>query len=59
MGAGDDIRARAGLAAELWRFLSERRKWWLLPLLVLIFLVGGLLLLAQITPLGPLVYTVF
>ena len=58
-GAGEEIRARAHLTAELWQFLKARRKWWLAPVLVMILLVGGLILLAQLTPLGPLVYTLF
>jgi hypothetical protein len=58
-GAGEEIRARAQLTSELWQFLKVRRKWWLAPVLVMILLVGGLILLAQLTPLGPLVYTLF
>ena len=59
MGAGQEMKARAGLMVEMWRFLRVRKKWWLAPVLVLIFLVGGLLILASVTPLGPLVYTIF
>lgn len=58
-GAGEEIRARAQLVGEIWRFLRVRRKWWLAPVLVMILIVGGLILLAQLTPLGPLVYTLF
>jgi hypothetical protein len=59
MGAGGEIKARAGLMAELWQFMKERKKWWLAPVLVLIVMVGALILLATVTPLGPLVYTIF
>ncbi len=59
MGSGSDLRGRVQLVGELWRFLRARRKWWLAPVLVLILLVGGLILLASVTPLGPLVYTIF
>ncbi len=59
MGVGNEVRGRLQLVAELWRFLRERRKWWLAPLLVMILLLGGLILFAQLTPLGPLIYTIF
>jgi hypothetical protein len=44
---------------EFWKFLRVRKKWWLVPILVLIALVGGLLVLAQTTAVAPLIYTLF
>lgn len=49
---------RPGLIAEFWEFLKYNKKWWLLPILVVILLLGALVLLAG-TPLAPFIYTVF
>jgi competence protein ComGC len=45
--------------AQLWSFLKVRKKWWLLPILIVLLVVGGLLVLAQGSVLAPLVYTIF
>jgi hypothetical protein len=41
------------------RFLVKRKKYWLLPLALVLFLLGGLLLLAQGSVLAPFIYTLF
>ena len=48
-----------GLLAELWAFMRERKKFWLLPIIVVLMLVGGLLVLAQGSALAPFIYTIF
>ncbi len=45
--------------AEFWEFLRERKKLWLLPLLIILLAIGGLLLLVKGTALAPFIYTVF
>lgn len=45
--------------AELWRFLRVRKKFWLLPLLVMMLVLGGLLVLAQGSAIAPFIYTLF
>ena len=47
------------LPVELWRFLRARKKFWLLPLLAVLFLVGTLLVLAQGSAIAPFLYTLF
>jgi len=49
---------RPGLFFELWGFLKENKKWWLLPILV-VLLVFGLLILLAGTGLAPFIYTLF
>jgi hypothetical protein len=48
-----------GLAGELWGFLKERKKWWLLPVIIMMVLVGTLLIFAQSSALAPFIYTIF
>lgn len=44
---------------ELWAFARARRKLWMLPILVVMVLLGGLLVLAQGTAVAPFIYTLF
>jgi hypothetical protein len=48
-----------GLAGELWSFLRVRKKWWLLPIILVLLVVGLLLVIAQGSVLAPFIYTVF
>ena len=48
-----------GLMVELWGFMRERKKFWLLPILILLLAVGGLLVFAQGSALAPFIYTIF
>ena len=47
------------LARELWAFLRVRKKFWMLPILVLTLVFGELLLLAQSSAIAPFIYTLF
>ncbi len=44
---------------EFWRFLKVRKKWWVLPIVVVMMLVGALLVFAQGSALAPFIYTIF
>ena len=44
---------------ELWEFIRERKKFWLLPIIVIMVLLGGLLVLAQGSAVAPFIYTLF
>jgi hypothetical protein len=44
---------------DLWHFLKERRKWWLIPLLTLIVLITVLVVLGTTTALAPFIYSLF
>lgn len=48
-----------GFLQELWAFLRERKKFWLLPIIIVMLLIGGLLVLAQGSALAPFIYTIF
>jgi hypothetical protein len=45
--------------AEMWMFLRVRKKFWLLPLVLVMLAVGGLMVLAQGSVVAPLIYTLF
>lgn len=45
--------------AELWRFMAARKKFWLLPILLMMVLFGGLIVLAQGSAVAPFIYTLF
>ena len=47
------------LVIELWRFMRVRKKFWMLPILIVMFLLGGLLILAQGSAVAPFIYTLF
>ena len=47
------------LVAELWAFMRERKKWWLLPVILVMLAVGTLLVFAQGSALAPFIYTIF
>ena len=44
---------------ELWRFLRVRKKFWLLPIIMMMALVGGLLVMTQGSAIAPFMYTLF
>lgn len=47
------------LVFELFEFMGSRKKFWLIPLIVLFTLVGGLLVLSQGSVVAPFIYTLF
>ena len=44
---------------QMWRFLGARRKYWLLPIIIISVVLGGLLVLAQGSVVAPFIYTLF
>jgi hypothetical protein len=51
--------ANSSIARELWAFMRVRKKWWLLPIIIVLLLVGALLVFAQGSVLAPFIYTIF
>ena len=47
------------IVSELWRFMRVRKKFWLLPILMVMFLLGGLLVFAKGSAIAPFIYTLF
>jgi len=46
-------------AKELWLFMRERKKFWLLPIVLVLLLFGSLVVLTQGTAVAPFIYTLF
>ena len=44
---------------ELWAFLRARKKFWLLPIFIMMVVFGGLLVLTQGSAVAPFIYTIF
>jgi hypothetical protein len=44
---------------ELWQFLRERKKFWLLPILIMMVIFGGLIVLSHGSAVAPFIYTLF
>ena len=44
---------------EFWEFLKVRKKYWLLPILLVLLLFGGLIILSQGSAVAPFIYTIF
>lgn len=45
--------------AELWQFMRVRKKMWMLPLLIVSLLLGGLIVLTKGSAVAPFIYTIF
>ena len=51
--------SQMALLKEFWEFLRIRKKWWLLPIVIIMLLVGTLLVFAQSSVLAPFIYAIF
>lgn len=50
---------RLSLIAEMWEFLKIRKKFWLLPLVLVLLVLGLVIVLTANSALAPFIYTVF
>ncbi len=53
------IRGLAGTIGELFQFLWGRKLWWLIPMFVILFAFGILIVLGTVGGIGPFIYTLF
>ena len=44
---------------EFWEFLKVRKKYWLLPIIIVLVLFGGLIIPSQGSAIAPFIYTIF
>ena len=48
-----------GLVMELWSFMKERKKFWMLPIIVCLLLLGSVIVLTSGSAVAPFIYTLF
>ena len=48
-----------GVAGELFSFFWSNKRWWLIPMLSILFLFGALIILAQSSAIAPFIYSLF
>tara|TARA_Y100000590_G_scaffold462830_1_gene627964 strand:- start:1227 stop:1376 length:150 start_codon:yes stop_codon:yes gene_type:complete len=44
---------------EFWEFIKVRKKFWLLPIIIVLAIFGGLIILSQGSAVAPFIYTIF
>ena len=54
----ESLVKRTSLPAEFWQFIVHNKKWWLIPIVTVLFLFGVLMLLGS-TAAAPFIYTLF
>ena len=51
--------ANQSIITEFWEFLRFRKKYWLLPIVIVLLLFGGLIVFTESSALAPFIYTLF
>jgi drug/metabolite transporter superfamily protein YnfA len=51
--------SKSRVVAELWQFLRQERKYWLVPIAIVLVLFGLLIVFAQTSVVAPFIYTLF
>tara|TARA_Y100000590_G_scaffold453748_1_gene599367 strand:- start:180 stop:329 length:150 start_codon:yes stop_codon:yes gene_type:complete len=44
---------------EVWDYFKERKKYWLIPIVLILMIMGGLIIVSQGTTIAPFIYTIF
>jgi hypothetical protein len=47
------------ILGDFWNFMKVRKKWWLLPIIITLVLIGVLIIFGQASPLSPFIYALF
>ena len=51
--------SKLSIIAEFWEFLKTRKKWWLIPIVVCLVLLGALIVFTESSALAPFIYALF
>jgi len=51
--------ANQSLVREFWEFLRIRKRYWLLPILIMLWLLSALIIFVESSPIAPFIYTLF
>jgi len=55
----EEVCVMGDFVMELWAFMKERKKFWLLPIVMVLVLLGSLIVLTQGSAVAPFIYTLF
>jgi len=58
MGIVSSVKSKVQTAGELFGFFGKRR-WWILPIVVIVVVLGVVLIVGEATSLAPFIYTMF
>jgi competence protein ComGC len=47
------------VVTDFWQFMKDRKKWWLLPMIVVLLLIGVLIVMTSGSAIAPFIYTLF
>lgn len=59
MGFIQVAQRRFGIAGELIAFFARNKRWWMLPMIFVVLMLGVVLILAQSSVIAPFIYTLF
>jgi hypothetical protein len=59
MGAIKNFFSKLGILGELFQFLWQNKRWWLIPVLVVLVVIGVVLIFSQSSAIGPFIYSLF
>jgi hypothetical protein len=59
MAVLDGVKTKGSTSRELLKFFGKNKIWWLMPMIVILLLFGVLIVVAESTALGPLIYSLF
>jgi hypothetical protein len=59
MGALKNLGAKLGVVGELFSFLWKNKRWWLIPVMVVLVGIGLILIFTQSSAIGPFIYSLF
>jgi len=51
--------SKLSIVGEFWDYLKVRKKWWLVPIIIFLILLGALIVLTEGSALAPFIYTLF
>lgn len=55
----ETLKRKLGIIGELFEFLWKAKRWWLIPMLIILFAFMGILIFASSSPIAPFIYTLF
>lgn len=53
------VRENSDRIREIWGFLMTSKKWWLYPIIIILFVLGVVIVFAETSAVAPLIYTLF